>query len=364
MPPTKLMLSSSSKLSGDTLTVDFINVGQGNAVLISCPFGEDEMNSYMLIDAGSQNASLSGAPFKKLQKYLDTVVGDNQINTVILSHGDKDHVSFFPYLTQTKKPDRVFFGENNNTYSDDVQYWLNKLIDDRNCTVEKFKNNTFDLSPDLDYGIEGFEGFEIEVYTLAANFGFSSNSQSIVIYIALGDYGVIIPGDADWYTESMILQNFSNTLFRGKQILLMPAHHGSNESSGKDFLNLVNPKYNAISASGKNKGYAHPNSEVIKRLISTSNDSAAEHTIVSSPAGKKPYVSRTFEEAIFLTGTNGDIRFITDGTDFKIYASSLGKPNLFIEPGDEELYENLPTEPEPWVKPSFFPKNFHFEPVI
>ena len=47
--------------------------------------------------------------------------------------------------------------------------------------------------------------------------------------------------------------------------ILKVGHHGSNTSSGKEFINEINPKYSIISV-GKNNRYGHPNKEVLKTL--------------------------------------------------------------------------------------------------
>lgn len=47
--------------------------------------------------------------------------------------------------------------------------------------------------------------------------------------------------------------------------VLKVGHHGSKMSSGKDFINEVNPKYSIISV-GKNNRYGHPNKEVLENL--------------------------------------------------------------------------------------------------
>ena len=47
---------------------------------------------------------------------------------------------------------------------------------------------------------------------------------------------------------------------RNKQSL-----HGSKTSSGKEFINEINPKYSVISV-GKNNRYGHPNKEVLENL--------------------------------------------------------------------------------------------------
>ena len=47
--------------------------------------------------------------------------------------------------------------------------------------------------------------------------------------------------------------------------VLKAGHHGSKTSSGKSFINEINPKYSIISV-GKNNRYGHPNKEVLNNL--------------------------------------------------------------------------------------------------
>ena len=47
--------------------------------------------------------------------------------------------------------------------------------------------------------------------------------------------------------------------------VLKAGHHGSKTSSGKEFINEINPKYSIISV-GKNNRYGHPNKEVLNNL--------------------------------------------------------------------------------------------------
>ena len=68
-------------------------------------------------------------------------------------------------------------------------------------------------------------------------------------------------GDASITTEKEILSKY-NLLDID---VLKVGHHGSKTSSGKEFINDINPKYSNISV-GKNNRYDHPNKEVLNNL--------------------------------------------------------------------------------------------------
>ena len=69
-------------------------------------------------------------------------------------------------------------------------------------------------------------------------------------------------GDASVATEKEILDKYNLP----DVDVLKVGHHGSKTSSGKVFINEVNPKYSIISV-GKNNRYGHPNKEVLENLI-------------------------------------------------------------------------------------------------
>ena len=73
--------------------------------------------------------------------------------------------------------------------------------------------------------------------------------------------------DASINVEKEILEKYklANVDF------LKVGHHGSDTSSGKDFINEINPKYSIISV-GKNNRYGHPNKEVLNNSKIYRND--------------------------------------------------------------------------------------------
>ena len=68
-------------------------------------------------------------------------------------------------------------------------------------------------------------------------------------------------GDASITTEHEILNKYNLIDID----VLKVGHHGSKTSSGKEFINEINPKYSIISV-GKNNRYGHPNKEVLENL--------------------------------------------------------------------------------------------------
>ena len=68
-------------------------------------------------------------------------------------------------------------------------------------------------------------------------------------------------GDASIVTEEEILSKYNLPDID----VLKVGHHGSKTSSGKEFIDEINPKYSIISVGKKNR-YGHPNKEVLDNL--------------------------------------------------------------------------------------------------
>ena len=89
----------------------------------------------------------------------------------------------------------------------------------------------------------------------------NENDNSNVIYTELNGYKFMFMGDASVTTEKEILSKYNVSNID----VLKVGHHGSKTSSGKEFINEINPRYSIISV-GKNNCYGHPNREVLNNL--------------------------------------------------------------------------------------------------
>ena len=89
----------------------------------------------------------------------------------------------------------------------------------------------------------------------------NENDNSNVIYTEINGYKFMFMGDAGVDKEKDILDKYNISDID----VLKVGHHGSKTSSGKEFIDIVNPNYSIISA-GKNNRYGHPNKEVLENL--------------------------------------------------------------------------------------------------
>ena len=89
----------------------------------------------------------------------------------------------------------------------------------------------------------------------------NENDNSNVLYFNYNNYQFLFMGDAGIEKEKDIINEYSieNIDF------LKIGHHGSDTSSSKEFIDIMNPKYSIISV-GENNRYNHPKKSVLNTL--------------------------------------------------------------------------------------------------
>lgn len=207
----------------DQLYVWFLDVGQGDAILIRTPTHED-----ILIDAGPRSDLAS-----KVSAHLPFY--DRDIELAILTHPQKDHGYGFMQMQKMYRFQKVFVnGEEANK----------KLFSDF-FVAERGQVYTFG---------------EIEFTLLnPGHLGAESNENGIVARMCYREICFLFTADIGFSTEEELLRNDI------RSDVLKVGHHGSKYSTSKAFLEHVDPKYAIISA-GKNNSYHHPHPSVLYRL--------------------------------------------------------------------------------------------------
>ena len=216
----------------------FIDVGQGDAILITTPEGN------MLVDTSESAAE------EQLGDYLDAA-GITTLKYLVLSHLDADHIGNATFVIKNYKVETVVFGEDDVATTNlakelmtvmgekDIQVLKLKMGD--SFTLGALKNTV--IAPSEDYG--------------------DANENSLVIKATYGETSVMLTGDAEKKSEGDIVENWSKDAL--KSDILKVGHHGSESSTTDKFLNAVAPKIAVISCGEGNK-FDHPRPEVLERL--------------------------------------------------------------------------------------------------
>ncbi len=218
----------------------FLDVGQGDAILIIAPNGRQ-----VLIDSGKYSDIST-----KIAKYMP--ISDRSLDIIVATHPDIDHISGFNSILDEYSVD--YFIHSGLLAGAPAYRSIANKVRNSNIIVKTavsgekiFLDNDMYLeilSPYLNQKIE------------------NPNDQSVVIKLIYGDTSVLLTGDASKLIERNLISMYGS--FLDSDILKL-GHHGSKTSSDNSFTEKVNPEYGIISAGCNNK-YGHPNVEVLRVL--------------------------------------------------------------------------------------------------
>jgi competence protein ComEC len=234
--------------------VDFLDVGQGDSILIKTQFGQN-----ILIDGGPDNSVL-GELGKKLSWW------DRKIDLMILTHPHDDHVMGLIGVLQRYKVEKILYTGVTHTAPNYIK-WLETVRDQKIPMVIIDRPQTINFGTDCDLDIL-YPNKPMLGQTIS-----NLNNSSIVSLLNCSEKKFLFMGDAEVEVEKD-LTPLSPLLIRrgeasdsewGEVDILKVGHHGSDTSSGEDFLNMVKPKI-AIIPVGKDNKFGHPSLRVIKRL--------------------------------------------------------------------------------------------------
>lgn len=257
------------ELGDDELELHFIDVGQGDAILLR------SNRAAILIDAGTNSSEAL------LKGYLRSF-GVYVIDCFVCTHPHDDHIGGADMILNSFKVGRVLLCD-----SDSTSYALTGLLD-------KAKLRGVELvTPE--YGAVYTVG-DISFRVLAPSAGADTaqNNGSIVVRAEWGETSFLLTGDAERDSEAAMLADFTPEEL--KSTLLKLGHHGSNTSTSDEFLATVSPEW-AVITCGRDNEYGHPHREVLNRL--------GEYGV---PANH-----------ILRTDKNGSIVFISDGSGLYLY---------------------------------------------
>ena len=201
-----LLLMCLLTLNNPIKHVTFIDVGQGDATLIS------NLNYKILIDTGS------AYNYHKLRKTLYEE-GVYTLDYLLISHNDEDHCGNVDNLMRDFKIKKIVYDKYDIAYKD--LYF--------NC---------------LDVGI-----FD------------NDNDNSVVYYLDINDYSFLFTGDISKNVERLIVNRYAID----KVNCLKVSHHGSATGTSSYFVGKILPDYAIISTNGK---YNHPHKETLDTLNS------------------------------------------------------------------------------------------------
>jgi len=251
----------------DKLHVSFLDVGQGDAILIQTLNGQD-----ILIDGGPAPQKINLELSKKLPFW------DRTIDLIVCTQPHADHVTGLVEVLQRYKVRQVLEAEvsyNSSIY----QEWCN-VVEDKGIEY-----NIARAGQNIDLG----SGIKLEVLNppevLFDGTGDDVDNNGVVLRLSWGLVSFLFTADIREEAEFELIGQRANL----KSTVLKVAHHGSETSTSLQFLVAVDPEVAVISV-GTDNTFGHPGPEVVERLI-----------------------DRLGEDNVYRTDENGTVELITDG---------------------------------------------------
>lgn len=269
------------------LEVNFFDVGEGDSILI-----ETRGQNQVLIDGGP-----SGDIVEKIAGEMPFF--DREIEMVILTHPDKDHIGGLFEVLENFKVGKVLMPEIIGEKKEKEMYVSFKKLAEETGAEIIFAKEGQKISFLPDKFLEGEDFFFPRFFILWPQNGFESkdtNDFSIVAKLSFGDINFLFTGDAPEKIEHLLLAKNSDLGgdvegFGLESEILKVGHHGSKYSTGEYFLKEVSPRGAVISV-GKNS-YGHPTAKVLNLLSKCDIE-------------------------ILRTDENGDIKIISDGREYQV----------------------------------------------
>ncbi|MGT2932997.1 DNA internalization-related competence protein ComEC/Rec2 [Streptococcus catagoni] len=229
--------------------VTVVDVGQGDSILI-----RDIYNKTLLIDVGGQyhfqgrenwqkKETVANAK-KTLIPYLKSR-GIDQIDQLLFTHTDTDHVGDMEEVVKSFKVDQILISSGSLT---------NKAFLKR---LAKLRVRVKVLGIGDSISIMGSQLKVIYPWLK----GDGKNNDSIVLYGKLLNQRFLFTGDLEKEGEKALIERYPKLAVD----ILKAAHHGSKGSSTESFIDHVKPRISLISA-GKDNIYKHPHKETIERF--------------------------------------------------------------------------------------------------
>lgn len=261
------------------MQVHFIDVGQGDSMLIETPNGKT-----VLIDGGVPKSG------KKLEKYLKNE-GVTTIDLMVATHPDIDHIGGLIRVLKKFEVEKVL--DSGKLYTTNTYFNFIKQINKRNIPVKvASEDGKVRIDPSL----------SIEVLN-AHNMLKTNNQSSIVLRVSYGEVDFLLMGDAESMQEKELLKEEEL-----QSEILKVGHHGSASSTSLAFLKEVQPDVSILSYS-ENNDYGHPVKKVVENL-------------------------KKVGTTIFETAKSGDIIITTDGKNYRVESAVSGTTrflSFFVE---------------------------------
>ena len=212
------------------LDIHVLDVGQGLSVIVSTASHTLVYDTGPRFSSGFDSGTAIVAPVLR-------AVGVDQIDVLMISHGDNDHAGGVEGLLASIPVQRVLAGEASEPQDNPVQ-------------------------PCVQNQGWRWDGVDFRVLHPAAGSRYQGNNSSCVLLVSVGEFELLLPGDIDASIERLLV---SRLKLDTPLNVLLSAHHGSNTSSSYTLLASLTPRL-VIHSAGYRNQFGHPTDTVRERF--------------------------------------------------------------------------------------------------
>ncbi|KKS13848.1 MAG: internalization-related competence protein ComEC/Rec2 protein [Candidatus Yanofskybacteria bacterium GW2011_GWA1_41_6] len=231
--------STASQKDG-LLRMYFLDVGQGDAIFIEAPNGNQ-----ILIDGGPDNKVI-----QELAKVMPFY--DHDIDMVIATHPHADHIAGLIEVLERYNVKNVLQAKEDYN-SPVVPAWRDAVKNEKTNEIEAIAGKIIELGNGvvlkIIYPEESLEGQTVK----------NPNNSSVVMMLDYKETEILLVGDIEAKVEKELLDDDIDA------DILKVGHHGSKTSTTANFLERISPQVAFVEVGSKNK-FGHPSPEVIQRL--------------------------------------------------------------------------------------------------
>ncbi len=225
-----------------TLDVVFLDVGQGDAALLSLPNGR-----HVLVDAGPRTP-YSDAGERAVLPHLRHL-GIDRLDAVVVTHPHADHLGGVPALMNAGVVHRVI--HNGDNYASELHAETEGLAEARGVRLQQVAaGDTLTLDP------------SVRIHVLHAGDDSNTNDGSVVLRVTYGETAFLLTGDAEAAAEAAMVARYGDLL--RADVVKVP-HHGSTTSSTPAFVEAVTEgetRFAVVSVARRNR-HGLPDAEAL-----------------------------------------------------------------------------------------------------
>jgi competence protein ComEC len=256
------------------LRVVFLDVGQGDSTLVRFPGGRA-----VLVDAGG----LPSAGFDVGERVVAPALrafGVRSIDTLVLTHGDPDHIGGAPAVVRGFSPRQLWEGVPVPPHV--PLHELALAARQAGSVWRSVQSGDRESSGGVDVRVLHPPPPEWERQRVR-------NEDSVVIELRLGLVSIVLPGDIGHEAEQILTPRLATAPIT----IVKAPHHGSATSSSEAFIAALHPSAVIFSA-GRNNRFGHPAPVVLARYLNTNC-----------------LVFRTDEDGAIVLDTDGQVVHVT-----------------------------------------------------